>query len=167
MATIINNRVRHKGLQPNDLGEGKIAFKTAEEANVDASKRSRDVEKFPHGVDAFYCTEFETWASAPMLGSRGLDKANQERRYRAGKAVDKENIHRTFRDFGPRVSFTNIGIGVDGLSSCTITCAAQDFSYRDLQEFAQQLLKLADEMARTDRRQIKAETSAALTNSKN
>lgn len=160
------SRPHHHFKPRSDIAPGFNRFDTAGKAQADAAERSKDTDKYPLGVDAYYDAEYEGWYSAPMLSSRGLDSTIGEIRFLDGKSVNKHNFSKIFRDFGPKVHFRNPGIGADGIASVTINCASQDFSYRDLQEFAQQLIKLADELARIDRRQIKAEMSAP-TNSKN
>jgi hypothetical protein len=159
----MSNRAHHRFKPILDHGPGSTRFSSLGEAILDASERSQDTSKFPQGVDAWFDPDFNSWFSAPMLPSRGLDQTVGDNRYVAGKPVGKSDFSKTFKDFGPKVHFLNMGIGADGLASVTINSPSQDFSYRDLQEFAGYLIKIADEMARIDRRQLKAEKSAAIT----
>lgn len=142
-------------------------FEEQGDAHADAAARSKTADEKSFGFDVFLDEDSGDWISAPAKTSRGIRRELGEARYRAGSIVGFGYKEKVCRDFAPKISFSNAGVGADGNASVTINIASQDFSYRDLTEFAQYLTGLAETLGRLDRRQYKADLKAAPTDSKN
>ena len=146
---------------------GYSVFEEQGAAHADAAARSKDSVGQLLGFDVFIDEDSGDWLTAPAKTNRGIRREMGEARYRDGVIVGFGYKEKICRDFGPKTSFSNAGVGADGNASVTLNISSQDFSYRDLEELAQHLLGLAETLASLDRRHHKATLRGADTYSEN